>query len=224
MSIHRRQSGRSASSSAAGTVRHHKPRPFAPEEFAPFEGGSDPSATAEAASQLAHALVVGGREQDDDAVVGRLVRLVEETGIDTLAGLWADSPAVSLGGVLWRLYLLRVATQRSGDQWAAWYRAGRDAQVARAVAGAVEPPGAKDLQHLTDAILTGAYQGDFAVALERAAAFCRVVSLGQAHHAEALETAQPEQASALLRRAHRLLGTAEDLEAAAAAWRAGTLD
>lgn len=62
------------------------------------------------------------------------------------------------------------------------------------------------------------------MALERAAAYCRVVCLGQAHHAEALDTARPQQAAALLRQAKRLLGTAEELEAAARAWRDGTLD
>ncbi|QCU76873.1 hypothetical protein E7744_00440 [Citricoccus sp. SGAir0253] len=224
MTSPRRQSHRSPSSTAAGTVRHHRPRPFAPEQFAPFEGGPDPAETAEGAALLARALVEGGRGGADEQAVQRLVGLVEETGIDTVAGLWADAPAISLGGALWRLYALRTATTRNGAQWAAWYRAGYGAHVARAIAGAIEPPGARELQVLTDHILTGAFTGDFDVALERAAAYCRVVCLGQAHHAEALEAGRPEQAGALLRQAKRLLGTAEELEEAAAAWRAGTLD
>ncbi|HRO30783.1 MULTISPECIES: hypothetical protein [Micrococcaceae] len=224
MTSPRRHSGRSPSSTAAGTVRHHRPRHFAPEQFAAFEGGPDPAQTAEGAALLAHALLDGGRSGASEETVGRLVALVEDAGIDTVARLWADAPAVSLGGALWRLYALRTATTRNGQLWASWYRSGHDAHVARAIAGAIEPPGARELQLLTDHILTGAFTGDFGVALERAAAYCRVVCLGQAHHAEALDAAQPAQATALLRQAKRLLGTAEDLEAAAAAWRAGTLD
>ena len=68
--------------------------------------------------------------------VGRLVALVEDAGIDTVARLWADAPAVSLGGALWRLYALRTATTRNGQLWASWYRSGHDAHVARAIAGA----------------------------------------------------------------------------------------
>jgi hypothetical protein len=220
----RSRSGRSPSSTAAGPVRHHKPRPFAPEQFAAFEGGPDPAATAEGAALLARALLDGGRSGSDAPTIRRLVDLVEEAGIDTVARLWADAPAVSLGGALWRLYALRTATTRNGAQWAAWYRAGYDAHVARAIAGAVEPPGAQELQQLTDHILTGAFAGDFGVALERAGAFCRVVCLGQAHHSEALEPGNAQQAAGLLRQAKRLLGTAEELEEAAVAWRQGSLD
>ncbi|GAA4767494.1 hypothetical protein [Citricoccus nitrophenolicus] len=224
MTSSRNPSGRSPSSTAAGTARHHRPRPFAPEQFAAFAGGSDPAATAEGAALLARALLDGGHSGADDAAVRRLVDLVEEAGIDTVAGLWADAPAVSLSGALWRLYALSTATARNGRQWSAWYRAGHGAHVARAVAGAVEPPGARELKQLTDHILTGAFTGDFGVALERAAAYCRVVCLGQAHHSEALEAGNPAQAAALLNRAKRLLGTAEELEDAAAAWRQGVLD
>ncbi|MFC7401462.1 hypothetical protein [Citricoccus sp. GCM10030269] len=224
MTSFRSRSGRSPSSTAAGTARHHKPRPFAPEQFAPFEGGADPATTAEGAALLARALLEGGQAGSDEPTVRRLVELVEEAGIDTVARLWADAPAVSLGGALWRLYALRTATSRHGAQWAAWYRAGYDAQVARAIAGAAEPPGARELQQLTDQILTGAFSGDFGTALERAAAYCRVVCLGQAHHSESLDLGNPTQATSLLRQAKRLLGTAEELEESAAAWRDGTLD
>ena len=39
-------------------------------------------------------------------------------------------------------------------------------------------------RQLTDAILTGVFDGDLAIALERAAAFCRVVASGRAHRAD----------------------------------------
>lgn len=48
-----------------------------------------------------------------------------------------------------------------------------------AVAG-VDPPGPDEVQRVADEILRGVFAGDFAVALERAAAFCHVVSSGRA--------------------------------------------
>ena len=41
-----------------------------------------------------------------------------------------------------------------------------------------------EVKALADRILEGAYTSDFAVALERAAAFCRVVASGRAERAE----------------------------------------
>lgn len=223
-------------------TRFRRPRLSPPEAFSQIPSGPDPETVSEAASHVAHALVTGAREelqgdhQDDRdcaehaqnaAVIGdqvNLVRLVDEIGLDTIAQLWADAPAVSLGGALWRLYALRTAVERNGELWARWYRAGYDAQVARAITGVVEPPSAAELQRLTDQILTGIYSGDFATALDRAAAYCRVTSLGQAHHAESADTSQPDLARQLVLRSHRLLRTAEELDSAAAAWRAGTLD
>ena len=224
MAVHRATAGRSASSTASGLSRHHRPRLSTPDELSRFVGGEDPAEVAAAASRLAHALVTDGRTEQDPDVVERLIGLVEELGIATVAELWADAPPVSLAGALWRLYALHEATSRDGESWAAWYRAGHDAHVARAVAGAVEPPGPEELRRLTTTILTGAYRSDIDVAFERAAAYARVVSLGQAHHAADLEIAAPEHAERLTRRSERLLGTAEALEASARGWRDGSLD
>lgn len=212
------------SSGAPLNLKYHKPRLYSPDEFSQVPSGTDPEQTAEAANQLAHALLNNGQsEQRDSASVKKLVDLVDEIGMDTIAELWSDAPAVSLGGALWRLYALRTATINDGERWAGWYRAGYQAQVARAIAGAVEPPDAYELQRLTGQILSGAYAGDFAVALDRAAAYCRIVSLGQSHHAEQLESGHPVQARSLLKRSQRLLKTAEDLDACAGTYRAGAL-
>ncbi|MBB4736368.1 hypothetical protein [Micrococcus cohnii] len=224
MAVHRSAAGRGASSTAAGLHRHHRPRVSTPDELARFAGGQDPQEVAAAASRLAHALVAGGRDHEDPEVVARLVGLVQEVGIDTLAELWSDAPPVSLAGALWRLYALHEATLRDGERWAAWFRAGREAQVSRAVAGVVEPPGPAELARMTTTVLTGAYRSDLDAALTRAAAYARVVALGQVHHAEGLEAASPDRARRLTVQAERLLSTAEHLEQAGRAWRDGSLD
>ena len=169
-------------------LRPHRPRLSEPQELTHFAGGEDPQEVAAAASRLAHALVAGGRAEEDPAVVERLVGLVRELGVETLAELWADAPPVSLAGALWRLYALQEATTRDGERWAAWYRAGHAAYASRVVAGAVEPPGPAELRRLTDTILTGAYRSEIDVAFERAAAYARVVAPVSYTHLRAHET------------------------------------
>ncbi|MEE1622100.1 hypothetical protein ACQ3I4_14320 [Zafaria sp. Z1313] len=204
--------------------RHHKPKPFAPADFEPFIGGADPARVSEAAHLAAQALVSRGRATDDPEITRRLVKLADKEGLEAIAELWAESPARSLPGVLWRLYALRAATIQQPERMASFFSAGRHAaEVAHVVSGVAEPPGADELRSMADSILSGAFDGDFDVALERTAAFCRVVALGQTHHADAAEAADSRHASRLTRNSHQLVKTAEDLEAAAESWRRGEL-
>lgn len=214
-----------AGSSTPGPPRHHKPKPFAPIDFEPFAGGADPARVSEAAHLAAQALVRRGRDSDDPTVTERLVKLADEQGLEAIAEMWAASPARSLPGALWRLYALRAATIQNPERISVYFRAGKDtAQVSRVVAGAAEPPGAEEMKAMADAILSGAFDGEFDVALERSAAFCRVVALGQATLADGAEHGNEGRASKLTRNSHLLVKTAEDLEHAANAWRLGELD
>jgi hypothetical protein len=72
-------------------------------------------------------------------------------------------------------------------------------------------------------ILRGLFEGDFAVALERAAAFCRVTAAGAVQRADAPEGSEPERASSFTTRALRLTTYAEDLTASASLWRRDNL-
>ncbi|MBQ1443353.1 MAG: hypothetical protein IIZ13_05810 [Renibacterium sp.] len=205
--------------------RPHKPVPMAPIDFAAFAGGADPARVSEAAHLAAHALVNHGRASDDPEITARLVSLADQQGLEVIAELWAESPARSLPGALWRLYALRAATQRDPERIAVYFQQGKDtAQVSHVVAGVAEPPGAEELKTMTDAILSGAFDGEFDVALERTAAFCRVIALGQSRVADDREFSNEEHASKLTHSAQRLVKTAEDLEHAAGAWRRGELD
>lgn len=195
-------------------------RPRRPLHFGPdameAHGGTlpDPAETAAAAHATAQTVVEAGRGSASLETTARLVRLVEDLGIDTLAQLWADRPARSLPGALWRVYVLRAWIQRSPEVAAREYGAGMAvAHVNHAIAGVVDPPGADEVRDLSDRILGGVFDGDLAVALERAAAFCRVVATGRAH----LDDGDVEAAAAMV-------GTAEDLEASARLWRTGALD
>lgn len=210
---------------ANNTPRPHKPVPFAPADFEQFAGGIDPARVSEAAHLAARALVHSGRASNDPEVTKRLVKLADKQGLEAIAEMWAASPARSLPGALWRLYALRAATLQDPEGISVFFRAGQQkAQVANAVAGVAEPPGAEEITTMANAILSGAFDGDFDVALERSAAFCRVVALGQATMAVEREAAHEDHAAVLTKKAHQLVRTAEDLEGAAKSWRKGELD
>jgi hypothetical protein len=205
-------------------------------------GGVDPAELVEAAHATAEALVQHGHSGDDE-VTARLVTLTDEHGIDEVALLWADRPADSLPGALWRLYALREGIRRQSELMARAFDAGRRrAPVHEAVAGVADPPGPAEVRALADAVLAGAFSGDLAMALDRAAAFCRVVSTGWALLADDVVitaagapapvppaptdgpgTPDSDAATALTRRACDILRTGTQLEAAARRWRAGTL-
>ena len=72
-----------------------------------------------------------------------------------------------------------------------------------------------------DAVLTSAFDGDFAVALERAAAFCRVVAAGRAHLAD--DCTDEDEATRQTRLADGNLRMAQELEHAALLWRQNDL-
>lgn len=180
----------------------------------------DPARVSEVAHETAAVIVRTGRAATDPALTARLVCLVDDLGLSTLAELWADRPARSLPGALWRLYALREWVQRDPVGASADYRAGMQyADLAHVVAGVAEPPGPDELRDLTDAVLTGVFDGDLAVALERAAAFCRVVAAGRAHLADEVERGDPLLGSAQTRLAASMLTTGEDLQACARLWR-----
>ena len=197
--------------------------PDAMEEHAGTTPG--PAEVTEIAHQSAAVLVGAGRAAHEPEVTARLVAIVEELGLDTVAELWAGRPARSLPGTLWRLYAVREWVRRSPTSASREYAAGiRFTDVAHAVAGVPEPPAPPELARTVDAILSGVFDGDLAIALERAAAFCHVLAAGRAELAHDADAADPEQAAELTARAVSIQTTARDLSAAAALWRSGLLD
>lgn len=207
--------------------RGHRPprRPAMLDKYAAeaLPDAADPTARVEVAHTTARALVHGGRATDDPQVHERLVRLVDAEGLDTVAAMWSDSPAGTLPGALWRLYVLREWVRRDPRTVADRYRLGTGrAQVADVVAGVASPPGPAEVKDLADAVLSGVFTADLAVALERAGSFCRVIATGSALDADLVD--DTELAGRMTRGASGLLRTAEELEAAAVLWRADRLD
>lgn len=184
-----------------------------------------PAETTEVAHQTAAVLVGTGRAAHDPVITARLVALVDELGLSTVADLWAGRPGRSLPGALWRLYALREWVRRQPVEASRQYAAGiRFTDVGHAVAGVAEPPGPDEVTALADEILTGVFAGDLAVALERAAAFASVIAAGRADLAHDRDGTDPASAGALTTSAAAMQRTGEDLVASARLWRAGELD
>ncbi|WP_298944242.1 DNA-directed RNA polymerase subunit beta [uncultured Microbacterium sp.] len=203
----------------------HKPVRRPAELFDRLFSAEDPAEVSRVAHATAAALLTRVREAPADAVIERLVAFTDENGIDTIADLWSRAPARSLPGALWRLYLLQLMVHDDPRTAALLYERGRTrlASVDDVVAGAPTPAGPDELVSLSDEILRGIFSGDFAIALERAASFCRVEAAGATDLADDYDASEPERARTFTTRALRLATYAEELAAAAGLWRRDAL-
>ena len=204
----------------------HKPTLFSGSKFDALEGGDDPARILRVAHESARALLARARNAGDPAVVERLVHYTDEHGLDALAELWARSGPHTLPGALWRLYLVRLLIHQDPAGVSLLFQRGTEVlpTIDPVVAGAPIPAGPAEVTDLADRILRGVFDGDFALALERAAAFCRIAAAGASSVADDQDAASPERASELTRRALRLTTTAEELTACARLAHDGALE
>jgi hypothetical protein len=204
----------------------HKPTQFPGARFETFKGGDDPAHINRVAHETAHALLARVRENPEPEVVDRLVSFTDENGIDAIAELWARSSAKSLPGALWRIYLIRLLIKQDPEGTSYLYQRGTElaTTIDPVVAGASMPTGPTEITELADRILRGLFEGDFAVALDRAAAFCRIEAIGCTSVADDLDATEPERASELTTRALRFSQTAAELTSCARLWRNDSLE
>ena len=204
----------------------HKPTQYSGDKFDTFEGGEDPAQILRVAHDTAHALVNRARESDDPEVIERLVAFTDANGIDAIAELWARSSPRSLPGALWRIYLLRLVIRQDAESTSYLFQRGTEVlpTIDVAVAGAPMPTGPDEITELADQILRGLFRGDFAIALDRAASFSRVLAAGCTSVADDAEPVNPERATELTTRAARLVQTAEEFTTCSRLFRAGSLE
>ncbi|MGO1538064.1 MAG: hypothetical protein ACTHZ9_00295 [Leucobacter sp.] len=195
-------------------------------EFDWIIGSDDPGASHRLAQETSWALLDRVRRVADRDVVERVVGLASTEGIDDIAELWADASHHSLAGQLWRLYLLRRVAAAGPEATAVIFRRGTEEAVTidPVVAGAVEPVTPDTIVDLCDTILRGAYTGDLAAALDRAASYCKLMSLGSASLADDRDSFDEEHAAQLTRRSLRYSVMAGELHSGARRWRDGTID
>ena len=178
-------SGSVIPSRTAGFTNTGSPRPSRPGQLDQMmadniAGGADPAQINEMSHASAAALLDRVHHTQDAALVERVLTLVDREGVDVIAELWSHAEPDSLPGILWRLYLLRTWMRKNRESIARLWRVGEPvATTASAIAGVDQAPTEEDIAHTADSILADAFTGDFAVALERAAAFTDVVALGR---------------------------------------------
>lgn len=207
------------SSHDSSAPRFRRPASMYPSVAESIPGEPDPSTSTDLAHDSARALLDGVFHSSDPEVVQRVVSLAADDGLTDLAALWSASPATTLPGALWRMYVLHTWVRRSGDEVARRYRAGsRTVPGLRYLSGLAEPPDVDEVHRTMDAILRGAFTGDLALALRRAGAVATIVAHGTAHLAD--EDADDDRT----RQAERLLSTGEALTTAGRHAEAGQLD
>jgi hypothetical protein len=204
----------------------HKPTQYSGDKFDTYEGGEDPAQILRVAHDTAHALVNRARENDDPQVLDRLIAYTDEHGIDAIAELWARSSPRSLPGALWRIYLVRLLIRQDPEGTALLFQRGSEVlqTIDTVVAGAPMPTGPDEITALADEILRGVFVGDFGVAMDRAAAFCRVCASGATSIADDADFTSDERAAELTARADRFALTGDEFATCARLQRAGTLD
>jgi len=204
----------------------HKPTQYSGDKFDEYEGGEDPAQILRVAHDTAHALVNRARENDDPEVLARLIAYTDEHGIDAIAELWARSSPRSLPGALWRIYLVRLLIRQDPAGVSLLFQRGSEVleTIDTVVAGAPAPTGPDEITALADEILRGIFVGDFSIALDRAAAFCRVCAAGATSIADDADFVSDDRAAELTARADRFAQTGDEFATCARLHRAGALD
>ena len=215
----------------------HRPARLDPEAAEQIEGSTDTAVASELAHRAAQALIGGfpGTETDDDPITrSGVVTAFATNGIDDIAELWADSPATTLPGTLWRLLLVREWIRRDPELVARRYATVIDlteaddamnARLESALGEARPVPSPTDLRERLDAVLSGGVEGsvtEIAPLLSATAGFLRALAAGS--NPVWIGDDTDELADRVTRRDSALLVTADELTDAARRAAAGFLD
>lgn len=204
---------------------HQRPLLTSTDQFDWYVGGDDPETQHRLAHDTAWALLDRVRSQPDPELVRRVVEVTDGEGIHDVAELWAHTHPRSLSGLLWRLYLIRRVVTSNPDGATELFDIGlREARtIDPIIAGVADPVTPRSIRELCDTILRGAFVGDFADALDRAASTAQIISIGATSLAGDRDRHDDEHAATLTTQALRFDDLARDLRGGAVSWRAGTV-
>ncbi|ARD42326.1 hypothetical protein [Actinomyces gaoshouyii] len=215
----------------------HRPARLDPEAAESIEGGADTAVASELAHRAAQALVGGFPAAPEDPITREaVINAVAGQGVDDVAELWADSPATTLPGALWRLFLVREWIRRDAALVGRRYATvvdltgpdGDGALAARLDAALAEGRpviSPEELRARLDAVLAGALEGSvpaLAPLLSTTSGFLAALAAGSAP--EWIDDDADPLADRVTRRDSALLATADELSDAAVRARAGLLD
>lgn len=230
-------SSRSGFAASTGGARPARPGQLSQGLLDGLAGGADPETIRELSHTSAAALLDRVHHTEDPEVVARVLTLVDHEGVDVIAELWSHAEPDSLPGVLWRLYMLRTWMRKQDTTLAVLWRLGEPTVTsASVIAGVNQAPTEDDIAATADSILGGAFTGDFAVAMDRAAVFTDVIANGLRIRAHGMvadydsDAASDEEkttrakAARLTHTAANLMSTAKVFHRGAVLWRHGKLE
>lgn len=185
-------------------------------------GAEDGAISSEVAHLVAQTLL--GIEKESDENVQRLRQLLESGGIDTVSELWSSSPAGTLPGTLWRLYLVYQWYLRDPNLVNERFQQGLASLKIREVFSS---------QHCEKSVaalmekLAALWKAQISIAqlaplLDRVSDFLQVLASGVS--TEWIKDARDELADPVTLRPEALLQTASDLKLSARAAQANRLN
>lgn len=196
---------------------HHRPVILEDAWFEQQPSEQDATLRLEMAQRSAELLLKHVHDKPNDEAFHRLQDYIDTRGIEELAEMWAHAPQPSAAAALWRIYLIRQFILHDPEVASRIYRIGTETidSSDTALVGAVEPTGPDEIQGLANAILNGVFRGDLSIALERAAAYCRISSIGLTKLADSGEVANADRSRSLTQRAYRFSRYALELKESA---------
>lgn len=213
----------------------HRPARLDPEAAEQIEGSADTAIASELAHRAAQALIGGFPTDSEEGPITRagVTAAVASQGIDDVAELWADSPAATLPGTLWRLFLVREWIRRDPQLVASRYATTIDlttdeaatARFEAALSEAAPAPAPAEMRAHLDRLLAGQLEGSvtaLAPLLRMASGFLRALAIGS--NPIWIEDDADELADRVTRRDSALLATSQELAEAARRAAAGLLD
>lgn len=185
-------------------------------------GAEDAASSSEVAHLVAQTLL--GIEKESDENVQRLRQLLESGGIDTVSELWSTSPASTLPGTLWRLYLVYQWYLRNPQLVNERFQQGLAALDIGDIFSREHSD--KSVAALMDK-LAALWQAQTSIAelaplLDRVSDFLQVLASGVS--AEWIKDSRDELADSVTLRPQALLQTADDLKLSARAAKANHLN
>ena len=196
------------------------------EDAEKIEGDDDPAAAAQVAMTSARALLGLCDEEFGPGAVDNLVNAIHAEGVDIVADLWERSPAFTLPGAFWRLYLFnewfnrdpQVVHQRFREGLAAPFTAGIDDGEDGAQA-----PDLDDVARRVHALLNGDEFADLTTLLRDTALTMKILASGATFGSTWIRSNRDRLATMVTRRAGALMETAAELDLAADRSAAGRL-
>lgn len=206
--------------------RFRRPAMLSIEDAENIEGDDDPAAAAQVAMTSARALLGLCDEEFGPDAVKNLVQAIDEEGVDIVADLWERSPAFTLPGAFWRLYLFNEWYQRDPLKVHQRYLEGINAPYTAGVDDADPKPEIPDEEEVfgrVDNLLRGKEFGDLTELLRDSALVMRILASGSTFGTTWIRSDKDRLANMVTRRASALIETADELDLAAERSEAGRL-